>query len=104
MIFHYNHNNQTTHIHTMKKKTKKTKIQTTKVIRDLKVVKKNGEVLGIGFNFGPHFSLVVKGGDEPFLCLAATHHGVKLSAAALNGELEKAIELLRKKFPDGKFD
>lgn len=104
MIFHYNHNNQTKHIHTMKKKTKKTKIQTTNGIRDLKVVKKNGEVLGIGFNFGPHFAVIVNGGDEPSISLVATHHGVTLRAAELNDELEKAIEFLRKKFPKGLID
>ena len=104
MIFHYNHNNQTKHIHTMKKKPKKTKIPSANAIRDLKVVKKGGEILGVGFNFGPHFSVVVKGGDEPSIGLVATHHGVTLRAAELNDELEKAIELLRKKFPKGLID
>ena len=55
--------------------------------------------------FGPHYFLEVsnKGGRIQFV-LGATHHGIKVDASAVGGELEKMIETLRKEFPKSKVD
>ena len=83
----------------MKKQTKITKTKTVNTIRNLQVTEKKGEIAKISFSFGPHFSVVVTTGRNASITLVATHHGVKLSAAELNDELEVAIGKLRKSFP-----
>jgi len=88
------------HPHTnMKKQNNTNKTETANTIRNLKFTEKNGEILKISFSFGPHFNVVVTTGRNASMSLVATHHGVKLSAAELNDELEVAIGKLRKSFP-----
>ena len=83
----------------MKKQNKFTKTKTVNTIRNLQVTEKKGEIVEISFSFGPHFGVVVTTGRNASITLVATHHGVKLSAAELNDELEVAIGKLRKSFP-----
>ena len=83
----------------MKKQNKITKTKTVNTIRNLKFTEKNGEIVKISFSFGPHFGVVITTGRNASMSLVATHHGVKLSAAELNDELEVAIGKLRKSFP-----
>ena len=56
-------------------------------------------------SFGPHHFLNIYEEDQKlYIELGATHHGVKLQADEVDGELYQAIEYLREKFPQNIID
>jgi hypothetical protein len=52
--------------------------------------------------FGPHFVIRVEG--EGFVSLLATHHGVRLGATEVGGELEQGLAAMGQAFPGAQFD
>ena len=74
-------------------------IVTSLIISDTEVTE------GIKISFGPHYFIKVIERDNKVIAqLGATHHAIELDASTINGELEKAINLLRKHFHDGVSD
>ncbi len=59
----------------------------------------------VRIRFGPHHMIYIKasGGVTTFE-IVMTHHGVRLDASELNGELEQAISRLRELLPDKQID
>lgn len=71
---------------------------------DIKYSKKDFKEVKIVLN-NHYFINITQEGDDTFLEMGATHHGVKLKATKVDDELYEAIELLRKeKFKDNKTD
>ena len=52
----------------------------------------------VKIKFGPHYFLTI---DEDLkLTLGATHHGFTMKGDEIDGDLEKAINVVREKFPN----
>ena len=59
----------------------------------------------VKIEFGPHYFVdIMKDNNGVKFVLGATHHGVMLDASEIGGELERAIEQLRKKNPKRTLD
>jgi hypothetical protein len=68
------------------------------------VVKGKGGVEAVVVRLAPHYLIVITGGDKPTVSMACTHHGFVAEAFELNGQLEKVINHVRKRFPKFRVD
>jgi hypothetical protein len=65
----------------------------------------NGDVRRAKIRFGPHHAVEVwKDGEKTLFALVATHHGFKVDASELNGDLERIINQVREANPDAAVD
>jgi hypothetical protein len=55
--------------------------------------------------FGPHYMVEVRQKGETFdFSVLATHHGIRLDASEVGGELEQLIDALRQDWPELRID
>ena len=76
-------------------------------IRMLNIEKDDqGCITKIWFAFGPHYFVEVRqrGQGKVEFVLGATHHGFRVDASEVSGELEKLIEDIRGRYPDKTVD
>ena len=64
-----------------------------------------GAIKKVYVRFGPHYFVeIIKNGKKTLFKLAATHHGFKADASEVNGELEKIIYEIRKRYQKNQID
>lgn len=68
------------------------------------IVRAEGGVKAVVIKIAPHYLVVVTGGEKPTVGLSCTHHGFVAEAFELNGQLEKVIQCVAKKFPELRCD
>jgi len=76
-------------------------------IRSVEIKKRQtGEYEEVRIIFGPHYFIDLRTQENGKIefSLGATHHGFRVDASEVNGELEKIIELVRKLQPKLAFD
>ncbi|HJP82740.1 MAG TPA: hypothetical protein VJ835_04470 [Fimbriimonadaceae bacterium] len=55
--------------------------------------------------FGPHYAVEVRQKGQTFdLAVVATHHGIRVDASEVGGELEQIINALRQERPELRID
>ena len=86
------------------KKTVRTRSLEARGIRSIEVVRAPGGQDALVIAIAPHYRIVVVGGKKPSVGLSYTHHGFVAEAFELNGQLEKVINHVRKRFPELRVD
>lgn len=79
-------------------------IQRTRITKQIvtsQILNDEGVIEGLKLSFSEHhYIAVIERNHNVSVTLGYTHHGIELNTT-INGEFEKAINLLRKQFPDG---
>ena len=73
-------------------------------ILSVDVVRGKGGVEAVVVRLAPHHLVIITGGAKPTVSMACTHHGFVAEAYELNGQLEKVINHIRKRFPELRVD